>query len=78
LIGNIEPMTTGAPLSFDAADAEPDAADVADVLELLLELELEQAEAAAASATHARPAATRGHFFVAISYLPSLCRAPAH
>jgi hypothetical protein len=76
LIGYIEPITTGAPLSFEAADAEPDAApdvapDVADdpdAPELLLELE--QAEAAAASATHARPAARRGHFFVAIGVSP--------
>jgi len=65
-IGYIEPMTTGAPLRFDAV-AELAAADVADadgadVLELLLE----QAEAAAASARQAKPAAKRGHFFAAI------------
>jgi hypothetical protein len=70
LIGNIEPMTTGAPLRFDAVDAEPDAepdvADDADVLELLLE----QAEAAAASATQAKVAARRGHLFVAMIVSP--------
>jgi hypothetical protein len=54
-IGYMEPIFTGAPLSFavDVADA-PDAADVADdadVLELVLE------QAAVASATQARPVA---------------------
>jgi hypothetical protein len=79
-IGYIEPMTTGAPLRLGAGAAEPDAAEVAgdpdgaDVLEPLLE----QAEAAAASATQARPAAKRGHFFVATYVLPSICRASAH
>src|SRR6516225_1530554 len=70
-IGYIEPMTTGAPFRFDAVAAELAAADVADadgadVLELLLE----QAEAAAASARQAKPAAKRGHFFVAIILSP--------
>jgi len=70
-IGYIEPMTTGAPLRFDAVAAELAAADVADadgadVLELLLE----QAEAAAASARQAKPAAKRGHFFAAIILSP--------
>jgi len=74
-IGYIEPMTTGAPLRFDAAAAEPAAADVADAdgadaLEPLLELLLEQAEAAAASARQAKPAAKRGHFLVAIILSP--------
>jgi hypothetical protein len=76
--GYIEPMTTGAPLSFDAVAAELAAADVpdadgADVLELLLE----QAEAAAASATQAKPAAKRGHFFVAIILSPPYAK-PRH
>src|SRR5215469_9517410 len=72
-IGYIEPITTGAPLSFDAADAELDAAGAeldAGVLELLLELLLEQAETAVASATQAKPAAKRGHLFVAIFISP--------
>jgi hypothetical protein len=65
--GYIEPITTGAPLRFDAADAELDAADDdAGVLELLLE----QAETAVASATQAKPAARRGHLFVAIAISP--------
>jgi hypothetical protein len=73
--GYIEPITTGAPLRFDAADAEleaPDAADDACVLELLLE----HAEIAVASATQAKPAAKRGHLFVPITisppYMPSV------
>jgi len=68
-IGYIEPITTGAPLRFDAAEAEPDppddaAADPADDGEL--ELLAEHAETAAASATHAKPAAKRRHLFRAM------------
>jgi hypothetical protein len=73
-IGYIEPITTGAPLRFDAAEAEPDAPDdaaddpAADAGEL--ELLAEHAETAAASATHAKPAARRRHLFVAIAISP--------
>jgi hypothetical protein len=75
-IGYIEPMTTGAPLSFAVVD---DALDVAadddvdvdvDVVELLLE------QAAVASARHATPAAKTGHFLVAIISPPYAERWP--
>jgi hypothetical protein len=72
LIGYIEPITTGVPLSA-GADAELDAPDVAgaDVLGPLLELLLEQADAATASAAaQAKPAAKRGHFLGAIKISP--------
>jgi hypothetical protein len=65
-IGYIEPITTGAPLSFEAVD--PDVmADDGELPPPLLEL-LELLEhAAAASATQAKPATRRSHFVGMIS-----------
>jgi hypothetical protein len=64
--GYIEPITTGAPLSFAAADPDvvADDGELPPVLDVLVLDELEHA--VAASTTQAKPAAKRGHLFVAI------------